>query len=114
MIFQSTRPVWGATVGVLVIVPNAQQISIHAPRVGRDSAVGQLRDRQQYFNPRAPCGARHAIGIQAARIEAISIHAPRVGRDYLTMLELGATPQISIHAPRVGRDPGHQVPGVGS
>ena len=58
MIFQSTRPVWGATVGVLVIVPNAQQISIHAPRVGRDSAVGQLRDRQQYFNPRAPCGAR--------------------------------------------------------
>ena len=84
MIFQSTRPVWGATVGVLVIVPNAQQISIHAPRVGRDSAVGQLRDRQQYFNPRAPCGARHAIGIQAARIEAISIHAPRVGRDTIS------------------------------
>ena len=104
MIFQSTRPVWGATVGVLVIVPNAQQISIHAPRVGRDSAVGQLRDRQQYFNPRAPCGARHAIGIQAARIEAISIHAPRVGRDKKWRNLTDDEAEISIHAPRVGRD----------
>ena len=33
------------------------------------------------FNPRTPCGVRHAIGIQAARIEAISIHAPRAGCD---------------------------------
>ena len=58
MIFQSTRPVWGATVGVLVIVPNAQQISIHAPRVGRDQTVPNL----------------HSPPL-------ISIHAPRVGRD---------------------------------
>ena len=34
-IFQSTRPVWGATSRVL-IVAIAVSISIHAPRVGRD------------------------------------------------------------------------------
>ena len=33
--FQSTRPVWGATVSALVL-PLTQEVSIHAPRVGRD------------------------------------------------------------------------------
>ena len=33
--FQSTLPVWGATKRVFV-TPNTMQISIHAPRVGSD------------------------------------------------------------------------------
>ncbi len=33
--FQSTRPVWGATCGIVLREPE-EQISIHAPRVGRD------------------------------------------------------------------------------
>ena len=55
--FQSTRPVWGAT----DVVFHAQlflDVSIHAPRVGRDSGL-----------ERDGCGKR------------VSIHAPRVGRD---------------------------------
>ena len=56
-IFQSTRPVWGATLGTLVF-PLAGIISIHAPRVGRDD---DMEDREGYVS--------------------ISIHAPRVGRD---------------------------------
>ena len=56
-LFQSTRPVWGATPGA-VIVRVASNISIHAPRVGRDRAAFARLTVCAYFNPRAPCGAR--------------------------------------------------------
>ena len=82
-LFQSTRPVWGAT-GLVIRVPDHTAISIHAPRVGRDSVISQsssARDKFQStrpvwgatspastgsrrpanFNPRAPCGARQQI-----------------------------------------------------
>ena len=79
-LFQSTRPVWGATMHIYTTKMDGR-ISIHAPRVGRDFddiwIVGDYSD--------------------------ISIHAPRVGRDdhYKRVVERTA---ISIHAPRVGRD----------
>ncbi len=57
--FQSTRPAWGAT-QYLFLQLQSVQISIHAPRVGRDAV--------------------HAVGIVRF---CISIHAPRVGRDLL-------------------------------
>ena len=100
--FQSTRPVWGAT----ILFPScllAIAISIHAPRVGRDATVeesglaayhfnprapcGARRSKtalylsSQYFNPRAPCGARRMFSAAKKPRRAISIHAPRVGRD---------------------------------
>ena len=78
--FQSTRPVWGATcqmnshLNVLryfnprapcgarrfggFLGCNQNQISIHAPRVGRDACAAKLNLQRWYFNPRAPCGAR--------------------------------------------------------
>ena len=78
-LFQSTRPVWGAT-----LHPRRRRcaggISIHAPRVGRDKG-----------------------GLGAVLVLVISIHAPRVGRDVLKEC-LETTFAISIHAPRVGRD----------
>ena len=100
--FQSTLPVWGATHGAEDGQTQAG-ISIHAPRVGSDlEPVGPLVSKK------------------------ISIHAPRVGSDLgqggqgsspgefqstlpvwgATRL-IGAVPQgeqISIHAPRVGSD----------
>ncbi len=123
--FQSTPPVWGATLdtqanGVLIY------ISIHAPRVGGDTTRSHFKGWQKYFNPRPPCGGRleeraafSSIGpfqstppvwgattgpCSMFRGRGISIHAPRVGGD-LALLPLrfqGAT--ISIHAPRVGGD----------
>ena len=57
MIFQSTRPVRGATVGRPRQEP-ADAISIHAPRAGRDRLAPARRAGRGYFNPRAPCGAR--------------------------------------------------------
>ena len=55
--FQSTRPVWGATLPVKINIP-LDSISIHAPRVGRDSIASSVCLALSDFNPRAPCGAR--------------------------------------------------------
>ena len=123
--FQSTRPVWGATIDIVrspkirrYFNPRAPcgarptkafallvtfAISIHAPRVGRDSVPVRSAPAVQYFNPRAPCGARLAADTNANFLFRISIHAPRVGRD-LTAIVRNACGCISIHAPRVGRD----------
>ena len=79
MKFQSTRPVWGATVDAQHTIRQVI-ISIHAPRVGRDLVVPAV-----------------------VRVMLISIHAPRVGRDSKYGPRF-AKAQISIHAPRVGRD----------
>ena len=58
-VFQSTRPVWGATLYTFLFFPLVV-ISIHAPRVGRDNASAD-----EYHQT------------------TISIHAPRVGRDWI-------------------------------
>ena len=79
--FQSTRPVWGATFSHMEY-GEIGYISIHAPRVGRDLGL-------------------HAFLVQQ---RGISIHAPRVGRDGMHSRYRGQAPCISIHAPRVGRD----------
>ena len=56
-------------------------ISIHAPRVGRDCILSIRKTLLSYFNPRAPCGTRRALVILVDCALQISIHAPRVGRD---------------------------------
>ena len=79
-------------------------ISIHAPHAGRDEHLEQLlppswqfqstrpmrgatcdcRQRyffRNYFNPRAPCGARPRSGVAGFGAWWISIHAPHAGRD---------------------------------
>ena len=100
-------------------------ISIHAPRAGRDAIVMFPPALKTYFNPRAPCGARptSSVGrqtvilfqstrpVRGATLEGvkgghsfiISIHAPRAGRD-AKAVHAAATAMISIHAPRAGRD----------
>ena len=101
-------------------------VSIHAPRAGRDVFFGwraKFRHAFQstrpvwgattvlpwrtcprrYFNPRAPCGARRRHQIRLRAEVLISIHAPRVGRDAIHR-KLSIRFQISIHAPRAGCD----------
>ena len=79
-IFQSTLPVWGATVAqqlmdlvraISIHAPRVgsdpkdwterwgQEISIHAPRVGSDGGTSTCTWRSPNFNPRSPCGERH-------------------------------------------------------
>ena len=60
-LFQSTRPVWGATGSGRGDNPH-RDISIHAPRVGRDAGFVRWGNRaRKNFNPRAPCGARRGL-----------------------------------------------------
>ena len=104
--FQSTHPVWGATLGVLVSVI-ATDISIHAPRVGIDHGLAPQRDNLAGdFHPRTPGGVRPGPGppvssslwgfqsthpvwgatmsvVWGVMCGIISIHAPRVGCDVL-------------------------------
>ena len=123
--FQSTRPVWGATVQAddtefLV------RISIHAPRVGRDDRLNAMSAQGQIFQSTRPVWGATYSEIEKTLLESISIHAPRVGRDtekaghwkfstyFNPRAPCGARPApfrtirilpaISIHAPRVGRD----------
>ena len=78
--FQSTLPVWGATIHPF---PTAMFTC--------------------YFNPRSPCGERRLDVEAFARLQEISIHAPRVGSDdKVSIFWYFIT--ISIHAPRVGSD----------
>ena len=81
--FQSTRPVWGAT-----LFAATQAITFFS------------------FNPRAPCGARLRGYIFRDFRRWVSIHAPRVGRDLRHDLVGFPAKGVSIHAPRVGRDAG--------
>ena len=80
--FQSTRPVRGATTTSFSDLPES-------PR----------------FNPRAPCGARPDLRQSPAGGKDVSIHAPRAGRDQGRQRPATGR-SVSIHAPRAGRDPG--------
>ena len=55
--FQSTLPVWGATVKNRTL-ETVLIISIHAPRVGSDLSIRPWPPKPGYFNPRSPCGER--------------------------------------------------------
>ena len=57
------------------------KISIHAPREGRDDAGRRCSSSCRNFNPRAPRGARRHRIAQIFNGFLISIHAPREGRD---------------------------------
>ena len=80
ILFQSTRPMRGAT---------GHRCSNSQP--------------WHYFNPRAPCGARLFPFSEKFAYINISIHAPHAGRD-LVNAQIALLEQISIHAPHAGRD----------
>ena len=80
-LFQSTRPMRGATTGAAR--PLAALL---------------------YFNPRAPCGARRWFSCCVRDRCHISIHAPHAGRDRKHLPKGHIQFWISIHAPHAGRD----------
>ena len=61
----------------------------------------RIRER---FNPRAPCGARHAVIAVLSVLGEISTHAPLAGRDCSLFLSWFRHENISTHAPLEGRD----------
>ena len=78
--FQSTLPVWGATIHAFVLAALGG-ISIHAPRVGSDTQYTGTDVELEVFQSTLPVwGATPLRGHEAMGMD-ISIHAPRVGSD---------------------------------
>ena len=79
--FQSTRPVWGATKARDRLHVLVRNFNPRAPCGARLWVPRPRKNSQRNFNPRAPCGAR-LYGVSSHLVHVcISIHAPRVGRD---------------------------------
>ncbi len=75
LLFQSTRPVRGATcAGISHHVSSA--VSIHAPRAGRDRDLATPKGGIVCFNPRAPCGARLVTSFPATPASCFNPRAP--------------------------------------
>ena len=86
--FQSTRPVRGAT-GSDVKTSPIPLVSIHAPRAGRDHDFSPFQKCFTCFNPRAPCGARHIYHDVSFSILAFQSTRPvRGATDLGTSLEI--------------------------
>ena len=124
--FQSTRPVRGATGGletadvqpqISIHAPRAGRdcggrrlfgrfrISIHAPRAGRDAAAVQAGGPPGHFNPRAPCGARRWTEHEVLGVKPFQSTRPVRGATHRRLYHEHVE-HISIHAPRAGRDLG--------
>ena len=103
-VFQSTRPARGAT--IIILLPlTTSNISIHAPREGRDVATACKITKKNNFNPRAPRGARLSVALTFVLMSSyFNPRAPRGARPRDIYRDL-PEPFISIHAPREGRDP---------
>ena len=100
--FQSTRPVWGATLYHRRDYPR-DEVSIHAPRVGRDAGGFCGGHRNGGFNPRAPCGARLLHKHRCHHPQRFQSTRPVWGATAVDVVVRDIT-RVSIHAPRVGRD----------
>ena len=100
--FQSTLPVWGATLLRNYILQETQfQSTLPVWGATARYTIGSAPDER--FQSTLPVwGATIVIATDAENME-ISIHAPRVGSD-LHIHATHSTIVISIHAPRVGSD----------
>jgi len=77
--FQSARPARGAThTGNWYLVLN--EVSIRAPRAGRDRRETRQSEAPMRFNPRAPRGARPDTGARAGAPARFNPRAPRGAR----------------------------------
>ena len=90
-VFQSTLPVWGATIYGLR-TGSCTGISIHAPRVGSDNTRSFELQTKRPFQSTLPVWGATNHRTEKDQPKQISIHAPRVGSD-------GAIIKISIGVP---------------
>ena len=79
--FQSTRPLRGATAELSRRLKAECQFQSTRPLRGATPDFQVSQTLRNYFNPRAPCGARQQHGRRAYISRCISIHAPLAGRD---------------------------------
>ena len=100
--FQSTLPAWGET-SEFVRITTVSHISIHSPRMGRDTARPLTPCYPTDFNPLSPHGERRCKAYGRQMPQKFQSTLPAWGETY----RRGSTwrrPSISIHSPRMGRD----------
>ena len=78
--FQSTLPVWGATMSKILLAITNCHFNPRSP-CGERQQTQRKNRRAADFNPRSPCGERRSRLPLSSEIQPISIHAPRVGSD---------------------------------
>ena len=80
------------------------KISIHSPRMGRDSSDTPLAPGDNSISIHSPrMGRDHQAQQRFCISKSISIHSPRMGRDTSGSIAFQIF-SISIHSPRMGRD----------
>ena len=96
--FQSTRPVRGATL-TSYAPPCVLCVSIHAPRAGRDGRVLDKKLLQAMFQSTRPVrGATRPVLLLDVPV-LVSIHAPRAGRDSFAHVGSGSPRCFNPRAP---------------
>ena len=123
--FQSTPPVWEATLGrgnyrvgtqcfnprlpcgrrlLVFSFANHSSVFQSTPPVWEATKPGTSSSQStQSFNPRLPCGRRLLLSANKGGTNKVSIHASRVGGDS-EWVRAATSRLVSIHASRVGGD----------
>ena len=102
LIFQSTRPVRGAT-DTSAHRFHGAYISIHAPRAGRDGDIRPMVAGRGLFQSTRPVRGATARTLETGSILPFQSTRPVRGATSLSS-NLALKTTISIHAPRAGRD----------
>ena len=80
-------------------------ISIHVPLAGHDAEMESSRTSTVYFNPRAPCGARHSPAFAGIFFAGFQSTCPLRGTTCPDCPPPTLPATISIHVPLAGHDP---------
>jgi len=112
-VFQSARPARGATPNCGTIT-GATQVSIRAPRAGRDGAATAAKTTGFMFQSARPARGATVARALHEQLEHVSIRAPRAGRDDLAGCPFGRLRGFNPRAPRGARPlrPGHDQGGA--
>ena len=100
--FQSTLPVWGATIPHNVRYNKGSYFNPRSPCGERRRCLRRRKWRNN-FNPRSPCGERRTSGTARPFSRNFNPRSPCGERPTSALLYFSSVP-ISIHAPRVGSD----------
>ena len=104
-LFQSTRPMRGATQKLQQYGSSTQNFNPRAPCGARLDVLFLHALTRCDFNPRAPCGARRFRYVTVAFVWSFQSTRPMRGATFYILPTMRAR-DISIHAPHAGRDAG--------
>ena len=103
-LFQSTRPIRGATSPPWLCSQYADHFNPRAPYGARRPTTTREIPRTSGFQSTRPIRGATSVVLITDSVSLISIHAPHTGRDSIKATARELDISISIHAPHTGRD----------